>query len=55
MLTILEKGDLVGEFAVIDQQPRSASACAIGKCALLERVERHFSGIYENNQTRRCV
>jgi CRP/FNR family transcriptional regulator, cyclic AMP receptor protein len=35
-LTILGKEDLVGEFAVIDQYHRSASACAIGKCVLLQ-------------------
>jgi CRP-like cAMP-binding protein len=35
-LTILGTGDLVGEFAVIDQQPRSASARAVGKSTLLQ-------------------
>jgi len=35
-LTILGTGDLVGEFAAIDQQARSASARAIEKCALLQ-------------------
>ena len=35
-LTILGTGDLVGEFAAIDQQPRSASARAMGKCAMLQ-------------------
>ena len=35
-LTILGTGDLVGEFAALDQQPRSAAARAIGKCALLQ-------------------
>jgi len=41
-LTILGTGDLVGEFAVIDQQPRSASARAIGKCALLQMSAETF-------------
>jgi CRP-like cAMP-binding protein len=41
-LTILGKGDLIGEFAVIDQKPRSASACAIGKCALLQMSAESF-------------
>lgn len=35
-LTILGTGDLVGEFAVIDQQPRSASARSVGKSSLLQ-------------------
>ena len=35
-LTILGRGDLVGEFAVIDQQPRSASARSVGKSSLLQ-------------------
>jgi CRP-like cAMP-binding protein len=43
-LTILGKGDLVGEFAVIDQHSRSASACAIGKCALLQMSAETFFG-----------
>ena len=43
-LTILGTGDLVGEFAVIDQQPRSASARAIGKCALLQMSAETFFG-----------
>ena len=41
-LTILGTGDLVGEFAVIDQQPRSASARAIGKCSLLQMSAETF-------------
>ena len=41
-LTILGTGDLVGEFAVIDQQPRSASARAIGKCAMLQMSAETF-------------
>lgn len=41
-LTILGKGDLLGEFAAIDEQPRSASACAIGKCALLQMSAETF-------------
>jgi len=41
-LTILGPGDLIGEFAVIDQQPRSASARAIGKCALLQMSAETF-------------
>ena len=43
-LTILGTGDLVGEFAAIDDQPRSASARAIGKCALLQISAETFSG-----------
>lgn len=43
-LTVLGKGDLVGEFAAIDQQPRSASARAIGKCALLQMSAETFFG-----------
>ena len=43
-LTILGTGDLVGEFAAIDQQPRSASARAIGKCALLQMSAETFFG-----------
>jgi len=47
-LTILGTGDLVGEFAVIDQQPRSASARAIGKCALLQmNAETFFKHVRE--------
>ena len=42
-LTILGTGDLVGEFAAIDDQPRSASARAIGKCALLQISAETFS------------
>ena len=42
-LTILGTGDLVGEFAAIDQQPRSASARAIGKCSLLQMSAETFS------------
>jgi len=42
-LTILGTGDLVGEFAVIDQQSRSASARAIGKCAILQMSAETFS------------
>jgi CRP/FNR family cyclic AMP-dependent transcriptional regulator len=42
-LTILGTGDLVGEFAVIDQQSRSASALAIGKCAILQMSAETFS------------
>jgi CRP/FNR family transcriptional regulator, cyclic AMP receptor protein len=41
-LTILGTGDLIGEFAAIDQQPRSASACAIGKCTLLQMSAETF-------------
>lgn len=41
-LTILGTGDLVGEFAAIDQQPRSASASAIGKCVLLQMSSEKF-------------
>jgi len=41
-LTILGIGDLVGEFAAIDQQARSASARAIGKCALLQMSAETF-------------
>lgn len=29
-LTILSRGDLVGEFALIDDKPRTATACAVG-------------------------
>jgi CRP/FNR family transcriptional regulator, cyclic AMP receptor protein len=43
-LTILGTGDLVGEFAVIDQQARSASAHAIGKCTLLQMSAETFFG-----------
>ena len=43
-LTVLGTGDLVGEFAVIDQQPRSASARAIGNCALLQMNAETFFG-----------
>src|ERR1044071_5672404 len=43
-LTILGKGDLMGEFAAIDEQPRSASALAIGKCALLQMSAVTFFG-----------
>src|SRR4026207_72109 len=43
-LTVLGKGDLVGEFAAIDQQPRSASARAIGKCGLLQMSAETFFG-----------
>lgn len=43
-LTLLGTGDLLGEFAVIDQQPRSASAHAIGKCALLQMSAETFFG-----------
>jgi CRP-like cAMP-binding protein len=43
-LTILGKGDLMGEFAAIDEQPRSASALAIGKCALLQMSAETFFG-----------
>jgi CRP-like cAMP-binding protein len=43
-LTILGKGDLMGEFAAIDEQPRSASALAIGKCALLQMRAETFFG-----------
>ena len=43
-LTILGKGDLFGEYAVIDQQPRSASALAIEKCALLQMGAETFFG-----------
>jgi CRP-like cAMP-binding protein len=42
-LTILGTGDLVGEFAVIDQQSRSASVYAIGKCAVLQMNAETFS------------
>lgn len=44
-LTILGIGDLIGEFAIVDQQPRSASARAIGigKCALLQMSAEAFS------------
>jgi CRP-like cAMP-binding protein len=41
-LTILGPGDLAGEFAVIDQQTRSASAHAIGKCAILQMSAETF-------------
>lgn len=43
-LTILGTGDLVGEFAAIDQQPRSASARAMGKCAMLQMSAETFFG-----------
>ena len=47
-LTILGPGDLVGEFAAIDQQTRSASAHAIGKCAILQmRTETFFLHLRE--------
>lgn len=42
-LTILGTGDLVGELAIIDQQSRSASARAIGKCAILQMSAETFS------------
>jgi len=41
-LTVLGTGDLLGEFAAIDQYPRSASARAIGKCALLQMSSETF-------------
>jgi CRP-like cAMP-binding protein len=41
-LTVLGMGDTVGEFAVLDQQSRSASARAIGKCALLQMTAEAF-------------
>lgn len=43
-LTILGTGDLIGEFAAIDQQPRSASARAMGKCAMLQMSAETFFG-----------
>jgi len=43
-LTILGTGDLIGEFAAIDQQPRSASARAIGKSTLLQMTAETFFG-----------
>lgn len=42
-ITILIPGEVLGEFAILDQQPRSAAACAIGPCALLQMGTDQFS------------
>ena len=39
---ISSTGDIIGEFATIDGQPRSATAKAVGRCALLEMVGDKF-------------
>ena len=36
VLNFLGPGDLLGEMAVIDREPRSASARAVGECVLTE-------------------
>lgn len=48
-IQIFSTHDVIGEFATIDSQPRSATAKAIGRCALLEMTQdkflRHVRGI----------
>ncbi len=39
---ISSTGDIIGEFATIDGQPRSATAKAVGRCALLEMAGDKF-------------
>jgi CRP-like cAMP-binding protein len=47
-INIFSVGDIVGEFSTIDGQPRSATAKAIERCALLEMTrERFLSRMHE--------
>ncbi|HLF25516.1 MAG TPA: Crp/Fnr family transcriptional regulator [Anaerolineae bacterium] len=41
-ITIFGIGDIIGELAVVDGQPRSASARAIGPCGLLQITAERF-------------
>ncbi len=41
-INIFSTGDIIGEFSTIDDQPRSATAKAIERCALLEMTRERF-------------
>jgi CRP/FNR family cyclic AMP-dependent transcriptional regulator len=41
-INIFSVGDIIGEFSTIDDQPRSATAKAIERCALLEMARERF-------------
>jgi len=41
-INIFSRGDIIGEFATIDDQPRSATAKAIVRCALLGMAQGRF-------------
>ena len=41
-INIFSAGDVIGEFSAIDGQPRSATAKAIERCALLEMTRERF-------------
>jgi CRP-like cAMP-binding protein len=41
-IDILSRTDILGEFSVIDDQPRSATAKAIGHCVLLAMTQERF-------------
>lgn len=41
-LNVYARGDTIGEFAALDDQPRSATARALTDCTLLEMAQDHF-------------
>ena len=41
-ISIFSAGDIIGELAAIDCQPRSATAKALENCTLLEMTQEHF-------------
>jgi CRP/FNR family cyclic AMP-dependent transcriptional regulator len=43
-IQIFSEHDIIGEFATLDSQPRSATTRAIGRCALLEMTQDKFLG-----------
>ncbi|MEX1271760.1 MAG: cyclic nucleotide-binding domain-containing protein, partial [Acidimicrobiia bacterium] len=45
----LRRGDVAGEMALIDGQPRSADLVADGDTSVLVIPRREFSGLLENN------
>jgi CRP-like cAMP-binding protein len=49
ILAVLESGDYLGEMALLDQKPRSASALAVGRATLLRLSKAAFDKIQKEN------
>ncbi len=50
-IATLGPGDVVGELALLDHGPRTASAICDGTCTLFVLDQRHFRGVIEDHPT----